>query len=136
MFESGAMVDHILDRYGEGRLRPPLGTDEAALFHQWCWFAEATLARPVGLNRLITQGAAPGYAAAADAEDKTRTALAVVDQALAGGDYLLDADFTAADIMMGYSLQLLAGLGLLDAQFPTARAYLARLSERPAFVGR
>ena len=31
MVESGAMVDYILDRYGEGRLRPPAGTAAAKL---------------------------------------------------------------------------------------------------------
>ena len=48
MFESGAMVDYILDRYGEGRLRPLPGSHEDATYRQWCWFAEATLARPIG----------------------------------------------------------------------------------------
>src|SRR5215472_11044451 len=43
MFESGAMVDFILERYGEGRLRPEPGTAASALYHQWCWFSEATL---------------------------------------------------------------------------------------------
>ncbi len=31
MFESGAMVDYILERYGEGRLRPTPGTAEGAI---------------------------------------------------------------------------------------------------------
>jgi len=53
MFESGAMVDYILERYGEDRLRPALGTVESAIHHQWCWFAEANLSRPLGLNRIL-----------------------------------------------------------------------------------
>ncbi len=48
MFESGAMVDFILERYGNGRLRPAPGTPEAAQYLQWSWFAEATFARPLG----------------------------------------------------------------------------------------
>ncbi len=53
MFESHAMVDHILERYGEGRSRPAPGTEANAIHHQGCWFAEATRSRPVGLNRLL-----------------------------------------------------------------------------------
>ena len=34
MFESGAMVDYILDRYGEGRLRPLPGSHEDAIYRQ------------------------------------------------------------------------------------------------------
>jgi glutathione S-transferase len=133
MFESGAMVDYILERYGEGRLRPPPGTSQSALYRQWCWFAEATLARPVGLNRLLTHKAATPEATILDAADKAQTALAVVNEAIADRAFLLGADFTAADIMMGYSLELLAGLKVLDTRYPHALAYLERLRARAAF---
>ncbi len=74
MFESGAMVAYILERYCEGRLRPPPGTAESAMHHQWCWFAEATLARPLGL-RVMRQKAESGAAVAAEAEQKVRACL-------------------------------------------------------------
>ena len=48
MFESGAMVQHVLDRHGGGRLEPARGTREHALYLQWSWFAEATFTRPLG----------------------------------------------------------------------------------------
>lgn len=130
MFESGAMVDYILERYGQGRLRPEPGTADSALHHQWCWFSEATLLRPLGFNRLLRGG----DDLVAEAGDKTRLALQVVDQALAGRDHLLGEVFTAADIMMGYALGLLASLGVLDAAYPNAWPYLGRLRARPAFA--
>jgi glutathione S-transferase len=40
MFESGAIVDYILERYGNGRLRPSPGTKESAMHRQWCWFTQ------------------------------------------------------------------------------------------------
>ena len=39
---------YILERYGDGRLRPPPGTPAARMYLQWSWFAEATFARPLG----------------------------------------------------------------------------------------
>ena len=48
IFESGAMVEYVLDHYGDGRLRPAPCTAEHALYLQWTWFAEATFARPLG----------------------------------------------------------------------------------------
>jgi len=132
MFESGAMVDYILERYGEGRLRPPPGTAESALHHQWCWFSEATLARPLGLARLLRDNPAAGTVVD-DARQKARGCLEVVDQAVAGRDYLLGAEFGAADIMMGYSLHLIEKFDVLDDEYPNAQAYLQRLKVRNAF---
>ena len=132
MFESGAMVDYILERYGEGRLRPAPGTAESAIHHQWCWFSEATLARPLGLNRLLRHEAERNETVAADGEQKARVCLEAVDQAVSDRDFLLGSEFGAADIMMGYSLQLVANLKVLDEQYPNAQAYLERLKSRDA----
>ena len=43
-----AMMQYILDKYGEGRLQPLAGTPNYAYFLQWLWFSEATFARPIG----------------------------------------------------------------------------------------
>ena len=133
MFESGAMVEYILERYGNGRLRPAPGTAESALHHQWCWFAEATLIRPLGTNRFARSKGESGEQLVAEAIEKTRASLGVVEGALAGRDYLLGSAFGAADIMMGYSLELLASLKLLDERYPASLGYLNRLRARDAF---
>ena len=132
MFESGAMVDYILERFGHGRLRPAPGTAESAMHHQWCWFSEATLARPLGFHRLLTIKGQTIDAVVAEVEQKTRDCLAVVDQAVSDRDYLLGSQFGAADIMMGYSLELAANVKVLDDRYPNARAYLERLKRRDA----
>ncbi len=132
MFESGAMSDYILDRYGEGRLRPPAGTAARALHQQWCWFSESTLVRPLGIVGLLRRRPEDLSAAAADS---ARECIGVVDQALTGRDFLLGAEFTGADVMMGYSLALLEGLKLLDPdRCPRAAAYLERLKARDAYA--
>jgi len=133
MVESGAMVDYILERYGDGRLRPAPGTAESAIYHQWCWFSEATLVRPLALNRLLKLEAEPNDAVAAEGVQKTRVCLEVVDQAVSDRDFLLGAEFSAADIMMGFSLRLLANIKVLDDQYPNVQAYLERLKIRDAY---
>ena len=131
MFESGAMVDYLLEKYGAGRLQPSSGTPEWAIHRQWCWFSEATLSRPVGLLRLLKAG--PDFDVPADAADKTYNCLLAVEGAVSSSDFLLGADFTAADIMMGYTLHLLANVGQLDERFPHTGAYLDRLKSRDTF---
>jgi len=41
--------------------------------------------------------------------------------------------FSAADVMMGFTLVAARLLGVLDDRFPSLIAYLARLQARPAF---
>ena len=134
MFESGAIVEYILERYGNGRLRPPPGTSQSALHHQWCWFAEATLLRPVGVHRILRAASNDGNTLVAEAAEKARACIDVVDKALADHPFLLGEEFGACDIMMGYSLAIVASAKLLDEGYPNATAYLARLTTREACI--
>ncbi len=136
LFESGAILQHLLERYGDGRLEPKRGTDERSLYWQWFHFAEATLTPPLGLviqhgSRLPEAERSPE--ALAFGRRSLRQALAVVEAALAGRSWLLP-EFSAADIMMGYSIKLTQLVGQLEDGEPNLRSYLARCEERPAYV--
>ena len=130
MFESGAMMDYILDRYGNGRLRPVAGTPEFALHQQWSWFAESTLSRPLGMGRIVrsSQEDIPKIAT-----EKVEDCLHTVESALEGKDFLV-GEFSSADIMLGYSLELTRRFEILDDRFPNTLAYLERLISRDACV--
>lgn len=135
LFESGAMVQYLLARYAEGRLEPPSGTPESALFLQWCWFAEATFARPLGEivnHRREFAEDAQSPAVLDEMARRVRLCLQALDAALADRDYLLGDAFCAADIMMGYSLWL--SYRLLPDQVPGGlEPYWQRLTARPAW---
>jgi glutathione S-transferase len=137
--ESGAITQYLLARYGDGRLetapRPALGSAGHSRFLQWCFFAEATMMPPLGA--LVRQSRRPeaerNREIVADAEDKAARMLRYCDGALSETDYILGPVFTAADIMLGYSLALADHLGLVGATCPHVRAYLDALATRPAF---
>ena len=135
MFESGAMVQYLLDRYGKGRLQPAPGTEAHGLYLQWSWFAEATYARPIGeiVNHRRAFGEA-GEIPAVVAEMKGRARLCseAVDCALRGRSYLMGDEFSAADIMMGYSVMLAQRLTSTEG-LDELNSYWARLSSRPAY---
>lgn len=136
MIESGAMVHYILERYGEGRLQPPVGSPESALFLQWSWFAEASLARPLGdmvHHRILKPEPERIPAVVEDGRERAELCLDAVEAALEGRDYLLGSELTAADIMMGYSLALAQRLDVLDDRYPKLLAYMSRLEARPGF---
>lgn len=136
MYESGAMVDYILERYGEGRLQPEPGTADSALYRQWCWFAEATFARPLGEivnHRRVAPGGETVEFVIEDCKDRTRLCLDALEGALADADYLVANTFGAADIMNGYSLNVAANFGVLTDEHPQTLAYFERLVARPGF---
>jgi len=136
MFESGAICDYLLERYGEGRLQPQRGTAESALCRQWSWFAEATFARPLGEivnhNRVAPEGGLVDFVIE-DCRDRARICIAAIEDVVSKSDYLIGDDFTVADIMTGYSLLLASNFDLLTGEYPFTRAYYDRLAKRPGF---
>ncbi len=106
MFESGAMLQYILDRYGKGRLQPPAGTEAHGEYLQWCWFAEATFARPLGEIVNHRRHFRPERDEVI-AEMKERVVLCInaVNEALRDRAFIT-GEFSAADIMLGYCLML------------------------------
>ena len=42
MAESGAMVHYLIDKYGNGKLRPKTDNPKYPTYLEWSWFAEAT----------------------------------------------------------------------------------------------
>lgn len=138
--ESGAIIEYMLDTYGQGRLRPTLGTAEYRAYQQWMHAAESTLMVPVLLEVLctLTQTDAPGLKGFYDGE--YQTVFTYLNQVLEKSSYVAGKEFTGADIMVTYSLHLangkaipiMAGHPPLD-KCPAILAYLQRIEARPAF---
>lgn len=134
--ESGAILEYILERYGAGRLAPPIDSPLRGPFLQWIHFAEATAFPPVGVivwHTLYLRDAADIPSVIASARERAHGGFEFVEKALAGKSYLLGEEFSAADIMMGFTLVASRMLGVLDDRYPGIDAYLARLEARPAF---
>jgi glutathione S-transferase len=135
MSESGAIVEYLLERYDAGRLAPSVGTPARGTFLQWLHFAESTAFPPLGMVAWLTRYRDDGdrYAALlADAVGKAKACLDQVEHALDSRCYLAGDDFTAADVMMGFTLWAARLLKVLDGGSPNIAAYLQRLEARPA----
>jgi glutathione S-transferase len=134
--ESGAIVEWLLERYGKGRLAPPPGTRERARYLQWLHFAESTAFPPLGIVvwlALYRSDAQSNAALIEDARGRAATGFEYLERELGESAYLVGDEFTAADVMMGFTLVAARVLGVLDARFPRLNRYLARLEARPAF---
>jgi glutathione S-transferase len=133
--ESGAIVEYILEQYGDGRLAPAVGSTARARYLQWLHFAESTAFPPLGIVIWLTlyrDDASAHPELVRDAVGRAASGLEFLEEHFGSGPWLLGENFSAADIMMGFTLLAAQAVGVLDARFPTINAYLGRLLERPA----
>ena len=136
MCESGAIVEYILERYGGGRLAPPPGSPERAAFLQWIHFSESTAFPPIGIVVWLSRyrdDAGQHATLIADARERAAAGFEFLERGLGDNTWLLGDAFSAADVMMGFTLAAARGLGVLDDRFPALQRYLDRLMARPAF---
>lgn len=133
--ESGAVVDYILAKYGKGRLRPAAEASDFADYLYWFHFANGSF-QPAAMRLLITQrlGAAPDHPTAAIGAKRLGMMLAMLDARLKDNAWLAGADFTAADIMIVFTLTTMRHYAPYDlSPYPNILAYLQRVAARPAY---
>jgi glutathione S-transferase len=133
--ESGAVVDYIIAKYGEGRLVLNAEHPDFAAYLYWFHFANGTLQANMGrnmiLNRLNLAADNPILTATKARVDR---AFDLVDARTREAEYLAGREFTAADIMMGFSLTTMRYFLPYDlARCPNIVSYLARIGARPAY---
>ena len=133
--ESGAIVEYITGKYGNGRLTLPPSHPNFADFLYWLHFANGTLQAHMGrlmiLNRLKLADDNPILLATRARVDR---AFDLVEARTQEAEYLAGKDFTTADIMMGFSLTTMRYFQPHDLKrCPGIVAYLARIGARPAY---
>jgi len=130
--ESGAILDYLVRRHGKGRLSPRRDSELFDDYVHWLHYGEASAMLPLMLllyAMRLGEGAGPLMPRI---ESEIGTHLGYVEGAVAGRDFLVGDDLTAADIQLSFPLEAARAFGRLDA-FPAAAAYLERLEARPAF---
>ena len=134
MFESCAMMQYVLDRYGNGQLQPATENPDYAHYLQWCWFAEATFSRPIGEIANHRREFKPELADVV-AEMKGRATLCAkaLDDALSDRPYLLGDDFSAADINICYTLRLYRAM-VSETLGKHVQSYFDRVTARPSYA--
>lgn len=145
--ESGAIIEYLLDRYGEGRLRPAAGTPERLRFTYWLHFAEGTAMNPLLMklvfNRIL-QAPMPFFAKpiargiaskvlGGFVDPNIRSQLDFMEAELGRSEWFAGGEFSAADIQMSFPLEAAAQRAGLDASRPRLSAFLKRIHARPAY---
>jgi glutathione S-transferase len=135
LFESGAIIEYILERHLNGGLKPPVSADEYPAYLQWFHYSEGMVMPPINtivVNTLLLPPERRDENALGQAKRLLAKALAPVNENLAGKDYLI-GDFSAADIMLGHASYMSNRLGCVSGEMTHLTAYVARIVARPAF---
>ncbi len=131
LFESGAIVFHIGERYA-GLLPDDANARARAL--TWMFAALNTVETPIFDRALvmILERDKPWYDQRLSAlEDSIRKRLIGLSRRLGDADWL-DGAFSAGDLLMVSVLLRLKGSGILE-EYPNLAAYVARGESRPAY---
>ena len=135
IFESGAIVEYVMARYGDGGLKPAVDAPEFPEYLQWFHYCEGMVMPPINTIMVHSVLLPPDRRdpnALAQAQRLLSRAVAPVDAALEGREYLV-GDFTAADIMLGHSIFMANRLGQVSDDLKNVKAYIGRIESRPAF---
>lgn len=132
--ESGAVVEYIIAKHGQGRLTVPKEDAAFADYLYWFHFANGTL-QPAFMRLMISGRFSPpeDHPALMLGRQRMQRILAMMETRLSKVPYLA-GEFSAADIMTVFSLTTMRHFQPYDlTPYPCILQYLARISARPAY---
>ena len=145
--ESGAILEYLVARHGNGRLIPAAGTPERLRYTYWMHFAEGSAMPPLLLKLIfdrMDKGPMPFFvrpvaraiaqrAKSSFVQPNIDRNLDFMEGELGESDWFAGAEFSAADIQMSFPLEAARARGGLDAKRPRLLAFLERIHARPAY---
>jgi glutathione S-transferase len=145
--ETGAIIEYVLGRYGEGRLSPARGTADYLRYTYWLHYAEGS-AMPLLLLKLVfsqlPKQRAPFFVRPIIKQIASRVQQALVDPQLATHVGFWESElaktlwfagetFTAADIQMSFPVEAAAIRMPFGGKYPKLQKFLDRIHSRPAY---
>jgi glutathione S-transferase len=127
--EQGAIFLYLADAFPAAKLAPPIGDPLRGPYLRWMAFYGSSF-EPAIIDR--AQKRAPAPASQSPYGDFDTMWGAVTSQ-LRHGPYFLGERFTALDVLWGMALRWVTQFGLVP-EVPETRAYIERVTERPAFI--
>jgi len=145
--ESGAIVEYLVGRYGNGRLVPAAGTPEKLRYTYWLHYAEGSMMPPLLMKLIfdrLERARMPFFAKpiARAIAQKTKASfiepninrhLDYMEAELGKAAWFAGETFTAADIQMSFPLEAATVRGGLNLSRPKLMTFLDRIHSRPAY---
>ena len=100
--ESGAIVDYIIRKYGQGRMTPATGSVDFEKYNEWLHYAEGSAMLPLMLNMYVMRLGEAGAPLHPRIQNEMANHLSYLNGALEGRDWLLGSELSGADIQMSF----------------------------------
>ena len=136
LYESGAIVEYILEKHAPGKLKPSVHTDIYPQYLQWFHYCEGMIMPPINIivvQTILLPKERQNLESLSQAQKLLGKALLPVDKNLENKEYLI-GEFSGADIMLGHSLYMSNKLGCVSNEMTNIRAYIERIKARPHFI--
>ena len=144
--ESGAIIEYLVDKHGQGRLKPT-GEQDLLNYRYYLHFAEGSAMPPLLMKLVfnkIKRSPMPFFVKpiARGIADKVLGSfvqpnidaqLKFLESELAARPWFAGAEFSAADVQMSFPLEAAAARGGAMDAYPKIKAFLARIHARPAY---
>ena len=145
--ESGAILEYLVDRHGDGRLKPPAGSAEALSYRYFMHYAEGSAMPPLLMKLVFDRiesapmpffikpvaKAIAGKVKAGFITPQINNHLDFLESELAQRPWFAGSEFTAADIQMSFPIEAAAARGGLAADRPRLMDFLQRIHGREAY---
>jgi glutathione S-transferase len=130
--ESGAIVDHVIRRYGRGAMMPEIGSRDYEVYNEWMHYAEGSAMLPLLLHLYVGRLKEAGAPLHPRIDSELANHLGYVDRALEGRAFFVGSALTGADIQMSFVGEMAKVFDKLGP-YPNLSAWLSRMHARPAF---
>jgi glutathione S-transferase len=145
--ESGAILEYLVERYGQGRLVPAGGSPERLRYIYWMHYAEGSAMPPLLIKLVFDRlesapmpffikpvaRAIARRARTSFIEPQIHLQLDHQEREIAKTGWFAGNDFTAADIQMSFPLEAAAARAGLNSSRPNLMGFLERIHARPAY---
>jgi glutathione S-transferase len=144
--ESGAIIEYIVEIYGNGRLVPPVKTAERQRYTYWLHYAEGSAMTPLLQKLVFTMlprrspalmrpvvKAISRKVLATMVDPRLREHMAYWELELGKAEWFCGNEFTAADVQMSFPLEAASARGGLEAGHPKCMAFLEKIHARAAY---
>lgn len=135
LYESGAIVEYLITKHTDGKLKPDIHSKEYPLYLQWFHYCEGMVMPPMNtivVQTIILPKERQNPEILAQAKKLLYKSIVPVDINLKEKKYLI-GEFSGADVMLGHSIYMANRLGCVDEEMLGIKKYLERIESRDSF---
>jgi glutathione S-transferase len=132
IFESGAIVEYLIRRYGNGRFAPAMGTRDYDRYMQFLHYAEGSAMLPLMLRMYVGRLGDAGAPLMPRVQSEMQNHLGFLNGELKGRDYFVGNDLTGADVQLSFVAQVAVMFNGRDT-YPNLTQFVDRIEARPAY---